>query len=1144
LEETIFAKLNKQCGHWMLLNNYQGIIRDDNRFGWQNLSSDLVWSKYKTKARFNFCLDIKHYTNIEHEGPMLNISMTFDIETYKDNSAKTTKTKDIVCAENIIFNITAVISGATERTVNIYHLRDGSINADMNIGGNVIDIPCKSERELIQAWILLLEQLQPDFIYHYNGGGFDIPQILLKSRLHGLFDEMYCRSSIYYSDNYDESTYNKNVGFQVSKGGYNNWGSISTTVDISGIPRGMQNIKRHGLPESFKLEKGISHQHHYWSPPGSISIDMYIVCMKRYPKEPEKNMNAFLRKFGIASKLDMDYADMWRYWSTNDLAHIRDIFVYCEYDSRACWLLTQALLLMEEKREMSKITSLPLRVVLYRADTVKVSTMTYKKAAEAGYVCIEKKVDTKYNKNLSCVSYLQDHLVQDKLHNTGALVQIFKRGKIYADYSIPTRILEHIPGTTAEAKATEITNRTGMEATVNAGRVDVSVIMPVEADDFASLYPSIMITFNLSREMITQVKSELPETRPDGSPFIYKTHSEASLPKQFADINPDIYIQDHGDVRANMGIIPRYLLELYDLRTSTRVDIAKYKESKPTLTKDTPEYIHTTNMINVLSAKQQAIKVIMNTAYGATSFNFSEIYYYIIPFLTTLYGRTYLTHANNYLRANGCTVCYNDTDSAYFYHAITIFADIIDRMLIGAIDMSAFDRKMVTRSMKETLTKQQRIEWYTNKPLTPKREEILASINEDTFNDRLNNKFKELSGYGYLAMVREETLYPAMFCALKKYFGVKYESSWKENITIKDYLLRGLSLVSRTANEFLSTFTEEMISMVINTRKTGVYDIVINLIIGKYDDVAHNRLGSINHFENKKRYKPEVTNGIVDNMRLIANTTDNAKLQTLCEDPDPLEYIRYVTCQPINLVDLKFRNIDNNKSQDTYYSKVAEYLQMQPDYLMYIHTLFSTCAQFLSYNFGKQSDTAKVCKELAEKHLLTYFKEYESNLDIVLDKIKLVAKVKSYANKGLYARWININYANGTKALLLMLENCSVQPIVMLTNYAESIEVGDVSIDPVYRDIEKVAKMERISYIKLIKHKFVLNCINTKMINRFNSVLKSSSDITDFGNPLSPEDIENAALIYKDLIVYTNHHSVHRLLIKQRNTNIAELEPL
>lgn len=1146
LEETIFPKLNKQCGHWMLLNNYQADIRDDNRFSWKNLTSDLVWTKYKTKAKFNFCLDIKDYTNYEYDGPMRNISMTFDIETYKDASKINntgSKNKDIVCAENIIFNITAIISGVVERTVNIYHLRDGSINPDMNIGGGVIDVPCRSERELLQAWILLLEQLQPDFIYQYNGGGFDIPQILLKSRLCGLFDEMFCRSSIYYSDNYVPSMVHKRLGFQVCKKGYNKWAEISTTPEISGIPRGMSNIKRPGKLESFKLEKEITHQYHYWSPPGSISIDMYIVCMKRYPKEPEKNMNAFLHKFGIQSKLDMDYADMWRYWSTNDLTHIRDIFVYCEYDSRACWLLAKALLLMEEKREMSKITSLPLRVVIYRADTVKVATMTYKKAAEAGYVCIEKRVDTKYRKISG--PYLRDHIIQDKIHNTGALVQIFKRGKIYADYEIPSHVLDHIPGSTMEEKATEIDARTGIQVVATSTGVTASIIMPIEADDFSSLYPSIMITFNLSREMITQVKSELPETMPDGSIFAYRTHTEASLPRQFADINPDIYIQDHGNIRANMGIIPRYLLELYDLRVLTKTNIIKYKITRDTLANDDPEYTQVTNMINVLSAKEQAIKVIMNTAYGATSYNFSEIYYYIIPFLTTLYGRTYLTHANDYLREYGRVICYNDTDSAYFHHPISVFADIIDRMLIGTIDMTAYDRKMVTRSMKNTFTKQQLAKWYAKKPMTPHREAIMETIDQDTFNDKLNIKFRELSGYHYLTMVREETLYPAMFCALKKYFGVKYESSWKSDITSKDYFMRGLSLVSRTANTFLSDFTKEMISLVVHTRKTDVYGIIMGLIMNKYEDMAQGRLGNIRQFENKKRYKPEVTNGIVNNMRLIANTTDDEKLRALCEDPDPLEYIKYITCQPVNYIDLKFRNIDNNKSQDTYYTKVVEYMNLEPNYVVYIHSLFVTCAQFLSYNFGKESDTAKVCKTLAEKYLIAHFKEYELDLESTRNRVNLVAKIKSYSNKGLYVNWINKYYVDNARNLLLMLENCAVQPMIMLTNYAESIHTDAISQDPRYQNIAYVSRVERIMYNTLVKYKFKLNCINAKMVNRFNLVLKSANSTQiDFGNPLTDEDVKDAALIYRALILYSTYHSLHRHLIKQQNLDIAELLPL
>lgn len=1009
---AIFAKENKNLGYWMSLTNYIGVCREgeENRYRY---TRGPYTEPHITKADFCFTLKMKDYIKPEFYPPINNVTMSFDIETCQ---LPGTESKEIINDNSVIFNIGMTIRGHILHKINIYYTIDGEYQESLEIPG-CINICCRNEKQVLLSYAFIMERYQPDVIFNYNGGGFDIPAIMYRARLNNVFDKMFAKSSIYYTDSYDEKNIKKagKYTYQVNLHGYTNWYKVQTNNYVHRIGAQMPWKFSNSLGRC-KIENGTDFEYHYWSPPGSIMIDMYMICMRQYPKENSKKLDAFLKKFYIPAKLDMGYAEIWRHWRGNDFEGLKAVFEYCVYDAEACHILSQRMMTIEYNRELSNLTHLPMFETIYQAGTSKVDNYTIKLASHDNYVMIE---DTVYHDRrkygLEIPKHLRHHIPNHKIDNKGALVIIHKPGKVYTKYPIPDSI-KHLSDV-------EIYEKYGFESDGEY----LSLIMPVEANDFKSLYPNIIITFNLAMDKITQNKDEM-------IPGVdYRRLHEPDMPDEIGGKN--IIIMDHKQDPSKMGIIPKALIELGVMRVQAVAEVGKAsaiikkyrsaviaKDGTPQEQEDfidqecskIPEYVEAFNNKNVYNAKQGSIKIIMNTYYGATSYYLDILFNYIVAYLTTKYGRDYLTHCNKFTVKQGCTLCYNDTDSVYFHHPISLFEDIIHKYLDGKIARTDYDRKMVLRSMKNTLTGKQQEEWYKNKP------EKLAQIRYPgymPYNDRLNAHFQKLSGYSYLMMVREETLYPVIFCALKKYCGFQFANEYKPNPVLSDVLLKGISIVSRASSQFIKSFIEKTVLHILGSYKIDVYEDLIGYLNQAIAEVTSGK-HPVSHYSMHARYKPNTANvakSVVLNMKHIHDRTLDPVLKEMTKTPDDLEVVSYVCVETDNIVDLKYRVTKSDRKKKTsrcWFTSVAEYKQQPLDYPEIIKSILSTCAQFMTYKtdfpFYDEDLTVKEYKMLIKRNLEEtcdqIFKRQPSAIRYQ-EQMEFIRSMKKKSPK-LYLNWV------------------------------------------------------------------------------------------------------------------------------------------
>lgn len=1056
-----FVTSGKLCGFWSILTNYTCVTDS---------------YKKKSKAEFEFVCDFNNFTSINKGHPLYdqyafnqghNMILTWDIETSQvkteHEDEEEVPEEGIITRNNQIINICATLS-STRRPKEVL-LRLGISRAGINDyvqlvngdGQNILpdcdrshdfDIMCKNQREMILAFTYILERLQPDFMVSYNGGNFDIPVLLLQSRLEGVFDEMYCRSSMLTIHNTKNREIHPKYKCSVSgdvKTGYSFWYSVNTNEYISGIPDGCPRLSPQKVRE-FKLENNKNLSYHHWDIPGCIHIDLYLVARKSFPKEFSYKLSNMLKKKKISqAKNDVSYAEIWEIFARSaelaspeqgsrdkiiyDLARIDE---YCKQDCFCTYLLLCSFSYLNEKREMSRCTHLPLDIVIYQADNAKVCAGVQASCYKIGYVCLGIKISTAYIHSYGNPNLHKYHKTPEKLYNRGAIVNIFEPGKVHIKLTYEGR--EYI------------------------------FPMPCEALDVQSLYPNTMICQDLSAETITQIKPA-DESR-------YIKHYLPDLPESLR-INDscDVWIRRHNNDKSQFGIVPKFLIDLFDYRITIKAKLAaveaqaddmyehltenypleRFLGENPHLGKlprdraveayreyilrTHPEYADMLSLMDTLNSYQQTIKILMNTTYGCTKYVNSELYCYIISHITTKFGREVITFVNTITKEAGNIPIYNDTDSIYFVHNPERFRDILIRKITGQITLAQFERKLVRRSMKLTLPMDQWISMQVKRILgyQPKAktlsayEELLEQkcndpesdpekcvyvmgyqqkihqIAEkypgklpDMFQQIVNTRLVTFSGGPYIRMVREETLYPAIFLAKKKYFGVVHPYEYKDlsNIDVSNLLVKGISYVTRNASGILKKFNRSIMLNVIRSGSIDCEKIIFDEMIKLY-----NTRDCLDDYICRYTYKSDKKNqalGPVNRMRILRE--EYPELAHLYRIPSELEVIELIDTAPV----VKYRingNVKSPKAADfKEYPTTVKELGLPIDYLKYLKSMYTSCAQFLTYkrfpfyeapkdsedddyDEDKESDRIKLYKDnILKLYVKPWFKKYLASL--------------------------------------------------------------------------------------------------------------------------------------------------------------------
>jgi len=150
--------------------------------------------------------------------------------------------------------------------------------------------------------------------------------------------------------------------------------------------------------------------------------------------------------------------------------------------------------------------------------------------------------------------------------------------------------------------------------------------------DFASLYPNLIIQHNMSPETLTSHKIDLDPND------IIAGQSQNTVPNTAMAANGHTFRTD------KIGVIPELMRELYSQRKIVKTQLIEKKKELESTSGDTSNL---KTQISLLNNMQMAIKILLNSGYGAISNTHFRYFDLRIAEAITLSGQYYIQYAES-----------------------------------------------------------------------------------------------------------------------------------------------------------------------------------------------------------------------------------------------------------------------------------------------------------------------------------------------------------------------------------------------------------------------------------------------------------------------------------------------------------------
>ena len=349
------------------LNNYYRVVSRTykiNLCSWNILDNYNIErnSKYKSEYVLNLNInDMKPYSddlyndyfsdiNIELIRKDKCISMSFDIEQYSSNFIP--EKPDIVILpsgkikEDEIFNI-----GLTYQFINEPEsfLNIALLTKEANIHEDYITIICSNEKVLLKTFGYLNSLLQPDYIMEFNGSEFDWINIYDKCIYYKIIEKLCEDLSIRKLTNYELKIEN------LSKYIYS----------VDSIKISADNPKK--TTRNLKLE-------------GYIPFDVRVIFMQLNPTQSKSSLKFYLDMNNLPNKDDMPIPELFKIYKTNNIPGMTDVAHYCYIDAFRLHQLVIKNNIIQDRREIGKISYTSLFDAFYRANGCKVTNLIISEA--------------------------------------------------------------------------------------------------------------------------------------------------------------------------------------------------------------------------------------------------------------------------------------------------------------------------------------------------------------------------------------------------------------------------------------------------------------------------------------------------------------------------------------------------------------------------------------------------------------------------------------------------------------------------------------------------------------------------------------------------------------------------------------------
>ena len=474
-------------------------IKDIRMAGWLRLPA----KKYKkTMGQSNCLLELEiDWQDVQAANEVQNVAnflqASWDIETYSFDRTFPEPDKKVIQNgiakyPNEIIQIATTYKYYKDKDILVKHLL--TLKKCAPIDDPTVVVECfNTERELIQRWTQVIKHMDPDIFYTYNGDSFDCNYLVERAILCGLARK----------EQKAPNAHNQKI----------------TGWFMNELSR-LQEIPCERKREYFSSSAYGDNEYNRLYVVGRLNYDLMIHMKRGMKKYPSYKLDYIANEILKEGKNDLPAKKMFEYYDIGTPEKIREIGEYCIIDTVLLQKIVDKQLILMNIIQLANVTSVPISFLTTKGQTIKVYSQILRKARQMDFLvphtnfnsdCYHTKIIFKTPHGFT-ESSLNKYVKLESKSTTPNITGQYRISEIPDDTSIV--LLTDIDllkdgffgkcqdSSSSYASIVRITNgKEGEEDSFTGATVlepmPGTYFEDIVVQDFASLYPTIMIAYNL-----------------------------------------------------------------------------------------------------------------------------------------------------------------------------------------------------------------------------------------------------------------------------------------------------------------------------------------------------------------------------------------------------------------------------------------------------------------------------------------------------------------------------------------------------------------------------------------------------------------------------------------------------------------------